>query len=287
MDLYILSGTSGSGKSIALHALEDLGFYCIDNLPIALLPACIKELSSTVGARKSDRRIAVGIDARTLSQEVTSITKMLEELGRETTVRILFLDATDEILIKRFSETRRKHPLTSSTSLSLEEAIIQERILLQPVSSRAQRRFDTSHSNVHQLREMIQHEAGRNPSEGMSVLIQSFGFKHGMPIESDFVFDVRCLPNPHWVPRLRPLTGQDGEVQRFLESHQLVQDMFTDVSQFIERWLDAFQADRRSYLTISIGCTGGQHRSVYFAERLATHLASCPYPIQVRHRELS
>ncbi len=288
MELYILSGTSGSGKSIALHALEDLGFYCIDNLPIALLPLCVHELSSADGVRQAYNRAAIGIDARTLSKEVDSIPKIVSSLSKDgVEVRILFLDANDEILIKRFSETRRKHPLTSSGSLPLEEAIIQERIMLQPISSQADRRFDTSRSNVHQLRDMIQNDAGREPGKGMSVLIQSFGFKHGMPIEADFVFDVRCLPNPHWEPRLRPQTGRDEGVQRFLERHDLVQDMYTDIYQFIARWLDAFQADRRSYLTVAVGCTGGQHRSVYFAERLAKQLSEGPYPVQVRHRELS
>lgn len=285
MRLFIVSGISGAGKSVALHALEDLGFHCIDNLPVGLLPAFGAELLKIEPEQREDA--AVGIDVRNLTGDLSNFPMALKELeDAGFDCKTVFLDADDATLIKRFSETRRRHPLTDD-DLPLEDAIHQERMLLKPVSSLAEILFDTSRTNVHQLREMVQTQLGENTSGTMSVLFQSFGFKHGTPIEADFIFDIRCLPNPHWDPQLRSLTGRDPEVARFLESQPAVGQMFEDIAGFLERWLPAFAAENRSYLTIAIGCTGGQHRSVYFVERLATHFRKKNTAILTRHRELS
>lgn len=288
MELFIISGTSGAGKSIALNALEDLNFYCIDNLPVALLPAFVDELISTNNNAHSPSysRAAVGIDARNLNEDFSPFNDLIESLKKKLAIRIIFIDANDEILIKRFSETRRRHPLAGD-SVSLEEAITNERLLLNPVTSLADLRLDSTRTNVHELRDIIQKDAGHESGTGMSILFQSFGFKHGLPIEADFVFDVRCMPNPHWEPRLRVMTGQDTDVKHFLENHFEVNRMFEDIQGFIERWLDAFKENKRSYLTVAIGCTGGQHRSVYFVERLAEYFSDSKYATLVRHRELT
>lgn len=285
MKLVIISGTSGAGKSIALDALEDIGYYCIDNLPINLLPAFAGEL-----AEQSDttyQSAAVGIDARNLSGNLEgfpNILKELHELGIET--EVIFLDADDATLLKRFSETRRRHPLSDSDH-PLEEAIYLERLQLRPLTAQAEIRLDTSRTNVHQLRDRIQSRLDQHHGTGMSILFQSFGFKHGLPIEADFVFDVRCLPNPHWELALRPMTGRDQAVRGFLEQHPEVDEMFHDITTFLESWLPRFENDKRRYMTIAIGCTGGQHRSVYFAERLADTFGKKWSNVLVRHRELS
>lgn len=286
MKLFIVSGTSGAGKSIALNALEDLGFYCIDNLPLALLPAFAAEAAA--GSRQHNyENAAVGIDARNLTDDLSSITATLNQL-RDTGIdtEVIFVDADDATLLKRFSETRRPHPLAGE-EVPLEEAIHQERLLLKPISARADMIVDTSRTNVHQLRDLIQKRVGTGAGKGMSLLFESFGFKHGIPIEADFVFDVRCLPNPHWEPRLRALTGRDQEVAQFLEQHTDVNDLFSDIVTLLHKWLPKFEADNRSYMTVAIGCTGGQHRSVYFVERLANHFRSLHSKVLIRHRELS
>ncbi len=288
MELFIISGTSGAGKSIALNALEDLNFYCIDNLPVALLPAFVDELIATSSGdhTPSYSRAAVGIDARNLNEDFSPFNDLIEKLTDVVSIRIIFIDATDEILIKRFSETRRRHPLADE-SRSLEEAIYHERLLLEPIASSADIKLDSTRTNVHELRDIIQKDAGHESDIGMSILFQSFGFKYGLPIEADFVFDVRCMPNPHWEPRLRIMTGQDNDVKYFLENHFEVNRMFDDLKGFIERWLDSFKDNKRSYLPIAIGCTGGQHRSVYFVERLAEYFSDSQYATLVRHRELT
>ena len=288
MELFIISGTSGAGKSIALNALEDLGLYCIDNLPVALLPAFVDELiSANSGERTlSYSRAAVGIDARNLNEDFGPFNNLIENLQGRLSIRIIFIDANDEVLIKRFSETRRRHPLAGE-SISLEEAITHERLLLSPIASSADLKLNSTLTNVHELRDIIQKDAGHETGVGMSILFQSFGFKYGLPIEADFVFDVRCMPNPHWEPRLRVMTGQDNEVKYFLENHFEVNRMFDDIQGFLERWLDSFKDNKRSYLTIAVGCTGGQHRSVYFVERLAEYFSDSNYATLVRHRELS
>jgi UPF0042 nucleotide-binding protein len=283
MKLIIITGLSGSGKSVALNTLEDLGYNAMDNLPVFLLQELARRLLDD--PIPTMQRTAVGIDARNASadlQELPALVKGLRNNGMDC--QILFLDARDETLIKRFSETRRKHPLADRDH-SLEEAMRLERQLLEPVLSSADLHIDTTHTNIHQLRDQVRarvEQSGNN----MSILLTSFGFKHGVPPDVDFVFDVRCLPNPHWQPDLRPLTGRDRPVARFLESSPGVADMLADLSGFLERWIPAFEADARSYLTIGIGCTGGQHRSVYITEQLGKRLAKLEKAVLVRHREL-
>lgn len=285
MRLLIVSGTSGAGKSVLLHALEDSGGYCIDNLPLSLLPAFAHEMLTS--EHRHYELVAVGIDARNLNNDFDAFPQQLQQLRLEgLECEVVFIDATDDILIKRFSETRRRHPLTDD-EVPLEEAILQERMMLKPISDKAEMRLDSSRTNIHQLRDLIRRSIAQPHNDTMSVLFQSFGFKHGVPLEADFVFDVRCLPNPHWEPRLRPLTGQDPEVRHFLENHIEVNRMYEQVSEFMQQWLPQFRADNRSYMTVAIGCTGGQHRSVYFVERLSRQFQQQGINILTRHRELS
>lgn len=284
MKLFIVSGISGAGKSTVLYALEDLGFYCIDNLPVALLPAFATEL---LGSPKHYRNAAVGIDARNLANDLSVFPELISQLhsaGVET--RIIFLDAEDGEVITRFSETRRMHPLTRGNT-PLAEAIRQERTLLGPISSRADLTIDTSRTNIHQLRELVRDRLGQTPGGRMSILFESFGFKHGIPVDADFVFDVRCLPNPHWDPQLRALTGRSPEVIEFLGRDPQVECMFNDIATFLATWIPRFEADNRSYMTVAVGCTGGQHRSVYFTERLSQHFRNRDMRVLTRHRELS
>ena len=284
MKLVIVSGLSGSGKSIVLHALEDLDFYCIDNLPLSLLPAFAAQISAS--PRRNYEHAAVGIDARNLTDDFESFSDVLAEIrSHGLDCEILFLQADDATLIKRFSETRRKHPLTRSGT-SLAEAIGRERKLLSALAVNADWCIDTSRTNVHQLRDLVR-ERMLQEARSLTLTFLSFGFKHGIPVDADFVFDVRCLPNPHWVPQLRVQTGLDAEVKAFLEQQALVGEMFADLSSFMERWLPRFQADNRSYMTVAIGCTGGQHRSVYLSNRLAEHFAQSELEVLVRHRELA
>lgn len=281
MKLYILSGTSGAGKSIALNSLEDQGIYCIDNLPVSLLPAFARELLQS----SLHQQAAVGIDVRSLNFESADVARLIKNLQEQEgiEVEIIFLDADDHILIKRFSETRRRHPLADQDR-SLAEAIQHERKLLFPLSSTADVIFDSSHTNVHELRDIVQMRLGSGGGRNMSVLLESFGYKHGIPLEADYVFDVRCLPNPHWEPDLRVKNGTDTEVAQFLQKEPEVQRMLEDIHGFISNWLERFAHDKRNYMTIAIGCTGGQHRSVYCVEQLATLLNN--WKVLVRHREL-
>lgn len=285
MKLLIVSGTSGAGKSVVLNALEDVGGYCIDNLPMALLPAFAEEMLNA--QHRHYETVAVGIDARNLNNNFATFPALLKQLKKtELACEVIFIDATDDILIKRFSETRRRHPLTDG-EVPLEEAILQERMMLKPIAGEADIQLDSSRTNIHQLRELIQKTVGERHDKNMSVLFQSFGFKHGIPLEADFIFDVRCLPNPHWEPRLRQLTGRDAEVAHFLENHFEVNRMLEQISGFLEQWLPQFAADNRSYLTVAIGCTGGQHRSVFLVERLSQHFKKKGVSVLTRHRELS
>ncbi len=284
MKLVIVSGLSGSGKSVALDALEDLGFYCIDNLPLGLLAAFAQQITSS--PRRNYEHAAVGIDARNLSDDFQVFPDLLDEikqLGLEC--EIIFLQADDETLIKRFSETRRKHPLTRM-GVSLPEAIKMEREILGTLALSADWCIDTSMTNVHQLRDKIRDHM-HHKTRALSLTFFSFGYKHGIPLESDYVFDIRCLPNPHWVPQLRALTGLDDAVKAFLEQEAEMDEMFTHISSFLEHWIPRFEADNRTYMTVAIGCTGGQHRSVYLAKRLADHFAQSRENVLVRHRELS
>lgn len=285
MKLVIVSGMSGSGKSVALHTLEDIGFYCIDNLPVGLLADFGRHM--TEQDSKSVERYAVGIDARNGAEDLSRFPRILDELeGRGIRSEILFLRAAYTTLIKRFSETRRRHPL-SLPNTSLEEAIQREAELLAPIRERADLVIDTTATNVHQLRELVRERLDRRADARLSLLFVSFGFKHGIPKDADYVFDVRCLPNPHWEPRLRPLTGRDADVQRYLEAQPSVERMYTQIRDFIEDWLPSFEREGRSYLTVAVGCTGGQHRSVYLTERLAEHFQQRSDNVIVRHRELA
>ena len=284
MKLIIVSGLSGSGKSIALQVLEDLDYYCIDNLPIGMLPALADQILNDQNAHYED--FAVGIDARNLSGELENFSTIVSQLGqRGLQCETFFLDATDATLLKRFSETRRKHPL-SSNETPLNEAIIQERSLLEPISAAADLLIDTSQTNIHQLRDLIHNRVKDAGQTTLSVLFESFGFKHGIPVDADFVFDIRCIPNPHWVPELRVLTGKNQAVVDYLEQHTDVLEMYQDIENFISKWIPKFEADNRSYMTIAIGCTGGQHRSVYMVEKLTGHFKQQRKAILSRHREL-
>lgn len=283
MSFFIVSGLSGSGKSIALQALEDIGFYCIDNLPAGLLPHYAEQWRA--GENGSNTNTAVGIDARNRAflDVLPESLKRLQTLGVET--RTIFLEADDATLMRRFKETRRKHPLTGPDT-PLQEGIRLERELLAPLSFNPTLRIDTTHTTPHELRARVQDFAHAGDSPGMTLLFESFGYKKGIPADADYVFDVRCLPNPHWQATLRPHTGRDQPVIDFLEQQPDVPRMLRDLTGFLERWLSGFEAERRSYLTIAVGCTGGQHRSVYFVERLATHFQNSGRKIQIRHRDL-
>ncbi len=286
MRLLVLSGLSGAGKSIALQALEDLNFYCVDNLPVGLLPGFVAQMRVMAG-RQEVTDIAVGIDARNMLDDLQNFSLVLDNIKEQgISCEVLFIVASDNALIKRFSETRRKHPLTGG-DIPLVEAIAAERHLLTPIADCADLHIDTSQTNVHQLRDLVRERIGRNSSSALSLQFLSFGFKHGHPIDADFVFDVRCLPNPHWVPTLRLKTGRDDEVIAFLGEQAAVKEMLADITHFVARWVPSFEAENRSYLTVAIGCTGGQHRSVYLAETLAAHFKQEREGVLIRHRELS
>lgn len=281
--LQIITGLSGSGKTVALHTLEDLGYYAIDNLPVCLLKSFAEHLSKNPEAIFS--HTAVGIDARsqpTQIPELPDIVKTMRAQGIQC--HIIFLEAQPDTLIKRFSETRRRHPLTDQNR-SLDEAIRQERILLEPLINHVDLHIDTTHTNLHELRDLLRERISGDQGQ-VSLLFESFGFKHGVPRDVDFVFDVRCLPNPHWETELRPLTGLDPQVAAFLELCEETEQMQADLFGFLERWIPRFEADGRSYLTIAIGCTGGQHRSVFMVDKLYYHFQAQGYKVLSRHREL-
>ena len=282
MSFFIVSGLSGSGKTIALQALEDAGFYCIDNLPAALLPHFAGQIAS---GRHALQNTAIGIDARNRAflADVPESLKQLQTLGIQ--YRIVFLEAEEPILVKRFKETRRKHPMTDDATPLL-EAIRLEKQLLEPLSFAAGLRIDTTHTTPHELRQQVQGFARGEATPGMTLLFESFGFKHGTPLDADYVFDVRCLPNPYWQPELRPYTGLDAPVIEFMQRYDEVEAMFDEIRGFLERWLPRFEREDRSYLTVAVGCTGGLHRSVYLVRRLADRFAAQGVKTQVRHREI-
>ncbi|MCP5424582.1 MAG: RNase adapter RapZ [Gammaproteobacteria bacterium] len=284
MRLIVVSGLSGAGKTIALQTLEDLDYYCIDNLPVKLLQPLVQEILSREDGLF--RNTVVGIDVRNFMDELENFPSVLADLQDSgLAVEILFLQASDNTLLKRYSDTRRKHPL-SEDGVSLLEAIQEERRLLGAIAAHADLLIDTSHTNVHQLRELVRNRLHDTPLGALSILFESFGFKHGIPAHGDFVFDVRCLPNPHWQPHLRALTGRDEAVVAFLEQQPEVKHMLADLQGFLETWIPCFDKGNRSYLTIAIGCTGGQHRSVYMAEALANHFRKARPHVMTRHREL-
>lgn len=283
MELVIISGRSGSGKSTALHQLEDEGYYCIDNLPVSLLPALVQEASKE--SFDHFRGTAVCIDARNAWKDLNNFHSIMETLPAEVDSKILFLDAENAALIKRFSETRRRHPL-STDQMPLAEAIKKEGKLLEQISSTATLVLDTSQMTIYDLRDAIKQRLVADDPAAMSVLIQSFGFKRGVPSDADLVFDVRMLANPHWVSTLRLKSGRDDAVKAFLESQPLTEELFNDICGYLDRWLPRYRDSRRTYMTIALGCTGGQHRSVYLAERLHSHYQGQLSQLHLRHREL-
>lgn len=284
MQLTIISGLSGAGKSVALHTLEDEGFYCIDNLPNSMLVDLAKKMSQDPDTYD---RVAVGIDARgevDLLGQFQSSVMQVKSLGVET--KVVFLDAQDDTLVTRFSETRRKHPLSKSGA-PLEAAIVAERAMLISVEQCSDVSIDTTNLNLHQLREVMRKRVIGLNRTPVNVLLQSFGFKHGPPYGTDFIFDVRCLPNPYWSAPLRPMTGKEAPVAEFLEQHDVVNLMVEDISDFFIKWTPIFEAENRAYLTVSVGCTGGRHRSVYVVESVCERIKSKIDQITVKHREIS
>lgn len=282
MQCLIVSGRSGSGKSNTLQVLEDLGFYCVDNIPVSLLPALEAQISHHLD------KVAVSIDARNISVDVSRFKEILKLLkSPRRNWEVIYLDADDATLLKRFSETRRRHPLTTQ-DISLDEAIKQEQSLLEPLASIADLKIDTRNLSIHQLRDQLTASLLDKPSDKMTVLFQSFGYKYGIPLDADFVFDVRTLPNPHWEPELRGLTGKDQPIIDFLSSNPKVQQMLLQLQNFLDTWIPEIATDNRNYLTVAIGCTGGQHRSVFITEQLQQrYKTTMPYRIQARHRELA
>jgi len=282
--LIIISGRSGSGKSTALHVLEDAGYNCIDNLPVGLLPALIHNALRNPEQRA--QRMAVSIDARNSAADLKRFPEILLSLDRmDLDCEVVYLDALGPTLVKRFSETRRRHPLTSER-VDLRQAIEAERELLSSIADLADLKVDTTHLTTPALVDLIKGRIAGRGETGMSLLFRSFGYKFGVPVDGDVVFDIRCLPNPHWVPELRRQSGKDAAVREYLEAIPDVTAMYQDICTYLETWLPKFEANNRIYMTVAIGCTGGQHRSVYMAERLGAFFRTRLSNVLVRHREL-
>ncbi len=283
MKLIIVSGRSGSGKTTCLHLLEDLEYYCVDNIPASLLPSLAKRLADE---RLHLARVAVSIDARNIPDDLLRFPQIYDALQAQSIdSQIIFLDADDNIIIKRFSETRRKHPLTNQ-QMGLMEAVAYEKQLLEPIAGIADLTINTSGFSIHQLRDMIRSRVAGSDGNGLALQFQSFGFKFGVPVDADLVYDARCLPNPHWIEQLRPLSGLDQPVIDYLSGQTEVEEMCTDIADYLTRWLPRFESNNRRYITVAIGCTGGQHRSVFLCEKLGRHFEGCGYNVQVRHKEL-
>jgi UPF0042 nucleotide-binding protein len=283
MRLIVISGRSGSGKSAALRQLEDEGFYCIDNLPVSLLPALLEKVNGE--AFRLFQGTAVCIDARNAWEDLKNFRGILALLPASVETEVLYLEALAPTLLQRFGETRRRHPL-STASVSLAEAIDQEQELLEPIASSASLVIDTSQLTVYELRDAIKQQLLGTTMGTMSILIQSFGFKRGAPADANIVYDVRMLPNPYWIKELRMKTGLDEEVRAFLENHPITTELYQDIRHYLDVWLPRYREGNRSYLNITLGCTGGQHRSVYLANRLFKHYQT-EYPLMhIRHREL-
>jgi Predicted P-loop-containing kinase len=282
--LVIISGLSGAGKTIALNTLEDLGFYCIDNLPVSLLKEFAGQIND--GAIKISHEIAIGIDARNTAREIAKLPELIGALkqgGLQT--ELVFVEASDDVLTRRYSETRRKHPL-STKSVSLSAAINKERCIMRELSEHADLRIDTTHTQMHELRDLVRKRIADRPPSSLSVQFISFGYKHGIPRDADFVFDARCLPNPYWRKNLRDLTGKDQAVVRFLAAHKQVSRMIKHIRSFLSCWIPQFEADNRSYLCIAVGCTGGHHRSVYIIERLTEYFRQVGKHVIINHRDI-
>jgi len=283
--LIIVSGLSGSGKSVALHVLEDLGYYCIDNIPATLLKSAVHEVHSVEG--HAAELLAVGVDARNRPQDLETLPELINEL-RDQGVRtdVVFLHASDEVILQRYSESRRRHPLAEQ-GVELRKAIDAEREILAHINNAADLIIDTSRTSIYELADAIRERVDRRKPDSLSVLIESFGFKHRIPADADFVFDTRCLPNPYWSVELRGLTGLDDEVIEFLDAEQSFHAMYEDIVGFLNRWIPQFEDAHRGYLTVAIGCTGGQHRSVHMTEKLASELRKHHEPVLTRHNNLS
>jgi len=285
MRLVIVSGLSGAGKTVALKQYEDRGYYCIDNIPLDLVQPLLTHAVDNPGPRY--RKLALGIDARCDPLEIERFPAVLDSLrGQAIDVHVLFLTADDNVILRRYNETRRRHPL-SNAEVSLLDAIRLERRLLKPIADLADVPLDTTHLNLYELRAAVGARLPEPGTHGLSLLFLSFGFKNGGPEGADFVFDARVLPNPHWVPDLRALTGRDAPVIDYFKSQTLVSQFLDDTRAYLERWLPAFEAQDRPYVTVAIGCTGGQHRSVYLAERLGQAFAGRFEQVVVKHRELN
>ncbi|QPK62685.1 RNase adapter RapZ [Methylomonas sp. LL1] len=284
MKLVIISGLSGSGKSIALDTLEDCGYYCVDNLPVALLQNFIDYVM--LEDRGTYQKTAIGIDARNQTEKLVDFPENLKYIrSKGIACEVVYMQAEESIILKRYSETRRRHPLTTANR-PLREALEIEQEVLRPVATHADIVIDTSYTLYHQLRGLLKNRLGEKAKNNLSLLFQSFGFKYGIPLDADFVFDARSLPNPYWVQGLRGLNGKDQQVVDFLQREEIVQEFLHDIAHFVERWAPRFESDNRSYLTIAIGCTGGQHRSVFLVESLTKHFRSIIPNVIVRHREL-
>lgn len=285
MKLVIISGLSGSGKSVAINTLEDADFYCIDNMPLSMLLTCIEHLTSN--ASPYYEKTAIGVDARNASKDIISFPDIIAAIkNRGIDLELIHLEANEDALIQRYSETRRKHPLTKN-GLPLIEAIHMEKHILEDLVLLADLRIDTTSTNVRQLRSIINERVCKKTSADLTILLQSFGFKYGVPKDSDYVFDVRCLPNPYWEKSLRDLSGKDTEVIEYLQSHNDVIEMIDSLASFIEKWLPLFIKENRSYLSVSVGCTGGHHRSVHVTEYLSNRLHTFKDAhVSVRHRDL-
>ena len=276
--ILIVTGQSGSGKSSALQVLEDLGYYCIDNLPLALLPEIVGKLDQ----ENNLEQLALGVDVRSTRADLQEFDQVYQQLQKHGSVDVIYLTTKDQELIARFSASRRPHPLANRFK-SLNECIQEEKQLLRPIQLKATVQIDTSDKSVHDLKDTLLSRLGQ--VDNLIVILQSFGYKHGIPLDADFIFDVRHLPNPHWDIELRKYSGLDEPIQNFLSSHDKTNDMFEDLNQFLAKWLPAFAAGHRHYITVSIGCTGGQHRSVYIVDRLKKALEA-KWSIQVLHREM-
>ncbi|MCJ8349784.1 RNase adapter RapZ [Moritella sp.] len=279
MKLIIVSGQSGSGKSIALRVLEDLGYYCVDNLPVTLLPQLLQTLNAKT------EQVAVSIDVRNLPKEKQELNDIIAELKASTELTSLFLDTNQSVLIKRYSETRRLHPLTKD-DLSLSQAIEIEQQRLRPLALLADLKIDTTELNIHELSEQIKERILGKKKNKLVLVFQSFGFKHGLPMDADYVFDVRFLPNPHWIPELKPYTGLDEPVINYLSQQPEVISFALQIENLLSAWLPLLEKNNRSYVTVAIGCTGGQHRSVFIAEKLAKYFKQQDYVVQTRHQTL-
>ena len=281
--LVLVTGLSGGGKSTALRALEDLGFYCIDNLPAALLPELARQVRNAENVEYE--RVALGVDARSPGRDLGNIPDWLDQLSADgMRSQLLFLTADTKAILKRFSETRRRHPLTGNEQ-ALPRAIEQEKGILAALERRADWVIDTTDTNIHQLRRQVWKNVGGS-NESMTIVMESFAFKRGVPQDVDFIFDARILPNPYWVDELRNFTGLDEPVREWLEQDAAVARMIHDVLGFLQTWLPEFQRSQRSYVTVGIGCTGGRHRSVYLVDRLASSLGESFGEVLIHHREM-